>query len=80
MGRLWGHGEAGGYAETAHPLGEPFDATHGVGLWHGGTDVHHEVECEADEADLRACGCRRACARLQAGREADEGAGRHAGW
>ena len=32
MGRLWGYGETGDYAETAHPLGEPFDATHGVGL------------------------------------------------
>jgi hypothetical protein len=35
-----------------HPLGEPLDAAHGVGLGHGPTDVHHQAEREADEADL----------------------------
>ena len=53
MGRLRIMGRLGA-GETAHPLGEPLDAAHGVGLRHGSTDVDREVEREADEADLRA--------------------------
>ena len=46
------HGRYMGDTGEMHPLGEPLDAAHGVGLGHGPTDVHHQAEREADEADL----------------------------